>query len=409
MSLRRVLRVARIALRNAWRFRLQSTLMVFAACFGVAGMLVSASYADSGRQKILDRFTRLGTNVVTITPRQSRAVGGRARTGSIVQTLTEADYKAVAAALDDATASSATISGTFRIRAGDLTKTTAIVGVAPDYFRIKHWNATAGALFDETDMRRQARVALLGYTAARDLFGTRDPTGQRVTINRVPFVVAGVLAERGQGLDAVNEDEQVYVPLPAAMHRLMNVGYYDSILFELADGSRMDSSVAAITSLLHRRHERFSRTAEDFQVQNQKSLIDAQLVTFGRLAFLIGWIAFSTLTVAALGIWGITWIGVRNRTREIGARRAVGATRADVLVQFLSEALAASLLGCFVGVFVAYVAVLALDAAVDQPFLFDWAAAGLNMAFAGFLFAAFVAITGGRAAILDPIAALRSE
>jgi putative ABC transport system permease protein len=409
MTARRVLRVARIALRNAWRFRLQSTLMIFAACFGVAGMLVSAGYADSGRQKILDRFTRLGTNVVTITPRQSRAVGGRARTGSIVQTLTEADYKAVAAVLDDAKASSATISGTFRIRAGDLTKTTAIVGVAPDYFRIKHWSVIAGAMFDETDMRRQARIALLGYTAAKDLFGTVDPTGQRITINRVPFVVDGVLAERGQGLDAVNEDEQVYVPLPAAMHRLMNVGYYDSMLFELADGSRMDSAVAAITTLLHHRHQRFSPAAEDFQVQNQKSLIDAQLATFGRLAFLIGWIALSTLVVAALGIWGITWIGVRNRTREIGARRAIGAKRTDVLVQFLSEALAASLFGCFVGAFVAYLAVRALDAAVDQPFLFDWATAVSNMASAGFLFAAFVAIAAGRAAMLDPISALRTE
>jgi putative ABC transport system permease protein len=171
----------------------------------------------------------------------------------------------------------------------------------------------------------------------------------------------------------------------------------------------MDSSVAAITALLHRRHQRFSPAAEDFQVQNQKSLIDAQLATFGRLAFLIGWIALSTLVVAALGIWGITWIGVRNRTREIGARRAIGATRADVLVQFLSEALAASLFGCFIGALAAYGAVRALDAAVDQPILFDWGAAVSNVGAAGCLFAVFVAIAAGRAALLDPITALRTE
>src|SRR5271167_2610012 len=201
MRSRRFLQVARIAVRNFSRFRLQSTLIIFAACLGVAGVLVSAGYADSGRQKILDSFVQLGTNVITVSPRQSRAVGGRARTGANVQTLTDADYRAIRADTDGIDASSATVTGAFRVRAGDLTKTAAILGCEPGYFRIKHWNMIEGAPFDHGDVRRQARVALLGYTAAKDLFGANDPTGQHITINRVPFVVVGVLAERGQGLD----------------------------------------------------------------------------------------------------------------------------------------------------------------------------------------------------------------
>jgi len=409
MSPGRFLQVARVAFRNFTRFRLQSTLILFAACLGVAGILVSAGYANGGRQKILDRFTRLGTNVITVSPLQSRAVGGRARTGVVVQTLSDADYKAILANIDGIDASSATVAGAFRIRAGDLTKTTAILGCAPDYFHIKHWDTIKGALFDTTDMRRQTRVALLGFTAAKDLFGASDPTGARVTINRVPFVVAGVLAERGQGLDAANEDDQIYVPLPAAMHRLMNVDFFGSLLFELNDGARMDAAVARITAMLHRRHERFSPAVDDFQVQNQKSLIDAQLATFSRLSFLIGWIAVSTLCVSGLGIWGISWIGVRNRTREIGARRAIGATRTDVLVQFLLEAMSASVLGCVVGVIAAYGSVRWLDAAVDQPFIFEWSAALWNGVGAAALFAVFVAIASGKAAMLDPITALRTE
>jgi putative ABC transport system permease protein len=409
MSLLRFSRIAKIAVRNSVRFRLQSGLVVFAACLGVAGVLVSTGYADGGRQKILDRFAGLGTDVVTITPQQSRAVGGRARTGAIVETLTSADDKAIKADVDGIAASSAIVTAVFRVRAGDFTKTSSIVGCETDYFHIKHWSTILGAPFDDGDMRRQARVALLGYTTARDLFGANDATGARITINAVPFVVAGVLAERGQGLDAANEDDQIYVPLPVAMHRLMNVDFYGSLMFELRASAGMDAAVESITALLHRRHARFSPTQDDFQVQNQKSLIDAQLAAFSRLSFFIGWIAFSTLAVSAFGIWGVIWMAVRNRSREVGARRAIGATRLDLLQQFLCEAMGGSCLGCAAGVIAAYCAVRRLDAVVGQPFIFGWPAALWTFAASVLLFAIFVAIASGRAAMLDPIAALRAE
>lgn len=178
---------------------------------------------------------------------------------------------------------------------------------------------------------------------------------------------------------------------------------------ELRGGGGMDEAVDEITALLHRRHASFSPSGDDFQVQNRKSLIDAQLAAFSRLSFLVSWIAVSTLAVSAFGIWGICWIGVRNRTREIGARRAIGATRADLLVQFLCETMIAALLGCALGIVAAFGGVRMLDAAVSQPFMFSWTAALLNVSGAATLFAAFVAFASGRAASLDPIAALRSE
>jgi putative ABC transport system permease protein len=396
-------------MRNSRRFRLQATLVLLAAGLGVAGVLVSTGYADGGREKILDRFVGLGTNVITVAPQQSRAVGGRARTGAIVQTLTVADVRAINGEIEGIDASSATATGSFRLRVGDLTKTTAVIGCEPDYFRIRRWQTVLGAPFDDDDLRRQSRVALLGHNVARDLFGANDPTGLRMTINKVPFTIVGVLAERGQGLDAANEDDQVYLPLPVAMHRLMNVDYLTTATFELRGGGGMDEAVDEITALLHRRHARFSPSGDDFQVQNRKSLIDAQLAAFSRLSFLVGWIAVSTLVVSAFGIWGICWMGVRNRTREIGARRAIGATRADLLVQFLCETMIAALLGCALGIVAAFGGVRMLDAAVSQPFMFSWTAALLNVSGAATLFAAFVAFASGRAASLDPIAALRSE
>lgn len=406
---RRFRYLLRISVRNVTRFRLQSILVLFAACIGVAGVLVSRGYAEGGRQKILDRFVDLGTNVISITPVQSRAVGGRARTGTIVQTLTDADYRAIKEKIDGISSSSAIVTGSFRIRAGDLTKATAVIGSEPGYFRIKHWSAIEGALFNDDDTRQKARVALLGFTAARDLFGANDPTGARIIIDRVPFTVAGVLSERGQSLDAANEDEQVYVPLPTAMRRLADVNYFGAILFAVRDGASMNRTAEQVRELLHRRHRRFTPTADDFQIQNQSALLDAQLSTFGRLTFLIDWVAVSTLSVAGVGIWGIVWIGLRSRRGEIGARRAIGASRIDILFQFLSEALAGSILGCAAGVATGYTAVRWLDAAVHQPFVFAWRAALWNVAGAGLLFVLSVTFASGRAAQLDPIACLRTE
>ena len=146
--------------------------------------------------------------------------------------------------------SSPVVSSTLRVRAGDLTKNTTIVGCNPDYFSIKHWTATLGAPFDESALQQQPRIGLLGATAARDLFADTDPTGKRITINRVPFTVEGVLAERGQGLDSSNQDDQVYVPLDTAMHRLMNVDYLNSMVFNIENWSSMDSTADQIHQIL---------------------------------------------------------------------------------------------------------------------------------------------------------------
>jgi putative ABC transport system permease protein len=270
----------RIAARNFRRFRLQSVLIVAASVTGTAGVIVSTGFAAGGRQKILDQFAQLGTNVIIVTPQQSRAVGGRARTGSVVTTLNESDYKAIAQSVDGISSSSPTVSSTLRIRAGDLTKNITVVGCDPDYFAIEHWALTFGSSFDENALRQQSRIALLGATAARDLFGEADPTGSHITINRVPFIVQGVLAERGQGLDSSNEDDQVYVPLDTAMHRLMNVDYFSSILFNIKSWSSMDDDADQIYQLVARRHRHGAKSVDDFLVQNRKSLIDTQLSAF---------------------------------------------------------------------------------------------------------------------------------
>jgi putative ABC transport system permease protein len=404
----RVQQILRISARNFWRFRLQAVLIIIASTTGTAGVLVSTGYAAGGRQRILDQFARLGTNVIIVTPKQSRAVGGRARTGSVVTTLSPSDYKAIEQSVAGISSASPTVASVLRIRAGDLTRNTTIVGCTPEYFAIKHWLAVLGEGFDARASHQQARVALLGATAARDLFGERDPTGGLITINRIPFTVAGVMSERGQGLDASNEDDQVYIPLDTAMHRLLNVDYFNAILLDI-DSRSMDVATEKIRRLLEERHRHLAPAGDDFVLQNRKSLLDTQLSAFARLAFLVRWIAGSALGVSSLGVFAVTWIGIRNRTREIGTRRALGARRVDILLQFLSEGTMGALIGCGTGMGTGYLSLRILGARLFQPLIVStWLAIGEFFVSVA-LYSTFTLISSLRAIGIKPLVALRAE
>jgi putative ABC transport system permease protein len=397
------------AFRQMCRYRLRSGLVMFCAALGVAGIITSVNYASSGRRQILDQIRRMGTNTVMISAQQSRATAGRARTGSIVTTLREADYSALRRDLTGEVRSSAVVTQSFRLKAGDFSKVAPVVGCEPSFFTIKSWPVETGEIFDAADLRRSARVALVGHTVAADLYGSDTAIGQRLFINRVPFEVVGVLSERGQGLDIANEDEQVYVPLTTAMRRLLNLDYFNSLIFEIGDWNDMDASARMIGGILRARHRTMAGQRDDFQVQNQKELVDTQLASSARLGFFVRWIGVSGLMVSGLGILAIAWITVRDRTTEIGTRRALGATASDVFFQFVFEASVLAAIGAVSGLWIGRVASAVIAARANLPFVFERTPAMMALATALFLNLLFSAWPAFRAARLDPIKALNYE
>ncbi len=397
------------ALRLMWRYRLRSSLLMLSAALGVSGVVCSVNYGASGTRQILDQIRRMGTNVLMIAPAQSRAIAGRARTGAPVTSLVERDYRAIKSEVLSRTRSSALVTQSFWNKAGDLSKNAAVMGCEPDYFAIKDWSTAEGELFDSTQERTAARVALLGHTVANDLFGTSSPLGQRMMINRVPFTVIGVLTERGQGLDVSNEDNQIYVPLSTAMRRLMNLDHYGGIVLEIDSLTGMDAAAEQSRSVLHQLHHIQRNQPDDFQIQNQKSLLDTQMAAAKRLDFFLQWIAASALAVSGLGIVAITWIAVKERTHEIGTRRALGATATDIFFQVTCETAALALGGGLLGVAVSWPASRLISNSVGLPFVFDRNSAALAFAAAAALNLAFSILPSRKAAALSPIEALRYE
>lgn len=397
------------ALRLMLRYRLRSALLMLSAALGVSGVVCSVNYGASGTKQILDQIRRLGTNVLIITPVQSRAIAGRARTGDLVTTLVERDYRSIKNEVLSRTRSSALVAQSFWNKAGDLSKNSVVVGCEPDYFAIKDWPTVAGAVFDSTQERTAARIAVLGHSVAVDLFGSSSPIEQHMMINRVPFTVVGVLSERGQGLDVSNEDSQIYVPLTTAMHRLMNVEHYAGIVLETDSIDSMNAAAEQSRSLLHQLHHIQPNQADDFQIQNQKSLLDTQMAAANRLNFFLRWIAASTLIVSGLGIVAITWIAVKERTHEIGTRRALGASAADIFFQVTCEAVVLALGGSLLGLAVSWPASRLISNVAGLPFVFDKESAVLALVAAATLNLGFSMLPSRKAASISPIEALRYE
>jgi putative ABC transport system permease protein len=404
------------ALRRLWRFRLRSSLVVAAAALGVAGFIGSVDYAAAGRRRALEQIRRLGTDTLTVSAQQSRAVAGRARTGAQVTTLVEQDFRSIRREVDGIVRASRRVNRGFRIKGAGFSKVVRVVGCEPELFVIRAWDTAAGALFDGDDLRRSRRVAVLGHTVARDLFG--DPpeaaaVGQRLSINRIPFEVVGVLAERGPGLDLEDEDGQVYVPLSTAMRRLLNADFYDAILLEVRGGQSLERTGAAVAAVMRRRHRPLAKLPEDFQVQSPTALAAAQLAAASRLAFLVRWIGASALLVSGLGILAIAWIGVKARTAEIGTVRALGATAGQVFAQLLAEAALLAGGGCLLGLGAGWgtdaMLLVRFAASAQPPAAFAWREAAIALASAMALNLLFALLPSWRAARLDPIRALRCE
>jgi putative ABC transport system permease protein len=401
-----VVELLRLAFARLGSSRLRSALTMLGVIIGVASVVALVGIAQGSTSTITARLNGLGTNLLTITPGASQTGNTRGAQGSATS-LTLDDATAVRA-LDTVAAVAPELSGQALILYGTTNTTTSVIGTTPDYPTVRAYDIAAGSFLSDVDVDNELRVAVLGATTASDLGLTNDSIGSVVKIGGLPFTVKGILAAKGSGT-FTSQDDQVVVPLSVVQKYFVGTKNVRTIGVSVASQDQMDLATAEITSLLRQRHELDASASSDFSIANQAQLLQTVSSISATLTLLLGGIASISLIVGGIGIMNIMLVSVRERTREIGIRKAVGARRRDILSQFLVEALTLSVIGGIAGVIVGILTSVALAGVGGLPVAISPLTVSVAVGFSALVGVVFGVWPARQAAVLDPIAALRYE
>jgi len=388
--------------------KLRTLLSVTGIVVGIATVVLMVAAGRGAERQILDRIRDMGTNLIVVNAGQTRIVACRQRLTWVGTTLEFDDAAAVAGQCPAVGLASPAISKKLSVRWESENAVTTVIGIAPQGLAVRNIAVRSGRPFDAEEDRVRRRGAVLGPTAAQNLFGPQDPIGLQGRVGRVPFEVIGVTDAKGMDANGLDQDDLILVPLGTAMRRLFNVDYIDTIYAQARSAEALDTAEREIRELLRQRH-RLRDKPDDFTIQNQATLLAAERETAQSMTLLIGSVAGISLLVGGIGILAVMLIAVRERTPEIGLRRALGATRGDVRLQFLFESGLLAGAGGILGVAAGVTAAALVSRLGYWETVISWPTAAVGFVFSvavGVIFGIYPAV---RAAALEPIEALRSE
>lgn len=388
--------------------KLRTLLSVTGIVVGIAAVIVMVSVGQSAEKRILDRIRAMGTNLIVVNAGQTRLIAGRQRQQTIVKTLTPRDAEACARECPSVTLAAPAIAKKMVIRWQAENAGTNVLGMTPEGFAIRNMELAAGQFFDAEENRARRRVAVVGPTVLTNLFGGADPLNLQIRIGRVPFTVIGVLAPRATDAYGADQDDVIVVPLQTAMRRIMNVVHVRRIFAQARTGDDLDAAEQEIRALLRHRH-RLRNKPDDFTIHNQARLLETERETSRSLTLLIGSVAAISLLVGGFGILAVMQIAVRERTEEIGLRRALGALRRDIRNQFLLESTLVAGTGGSLGVLLGTAGVWLVSTLSSWDTSLSYPALAAGFLFSVTLGSIFGIYPAMRAARLEPIKALRAE
>ncbi|OGR76991.1 MAG: MacB family efflux pump subunit [Elusimicrobia bacterium GWC2_64_44] len=384
----------------------RSLLTMLGIIIGVGALIAMLAVGTGAQRAIQKQMSSLGTNLLAVMPGMFRQ-GGTGMGAGAVSRLTAEDAKAIAE-IDNITRTDSNVSGNAQVVYGAKNQRTSIVGAGAVYASMRNSQPYYGRFFSDAEGQRLAKVALLGNSVVKELFGTENPVGRTIKINRKNFTVIGVLPLKGaQG--PRDQDDVVIVPLQTAMKIVLGKTFIDSVWLEVSDFSKMDQVQTEVKALMRKRHNVPAHKDDDVMLMNMAELQTMLTGTIKTFSTLLGMIAGISLIVGGIGIMNIMLVSVSERTKEIGLRKAIGATSRAVLLQFLIEAVIVSVVGGILGI------LSGAAASVILSKLSGWAVyiSPLSVALA-FGFSAGVGIVFGfwpakKASLLSPIEALRYE
>ncbi|PYP21934.1 MAG: multidrug ABC transporter substrate-binding protein [Gemmatimonadetes bacterium] len=404
MLLGEIIRVALEALRAN---KLRSLLTMLGIIIGVGAVITMVALGSGAQKSVQDRIQALGPTLLSLYPGQSfmRGVASDVRVS-----LTMDDDTALANNARYVTDVVPELSRNLQVQKGTQNINVNIVGTTPNYVPVKNYTITAGRMFTAGDDAARRRFAVLGSAVPTMLNANAAAMiGQELLIRGIPFEIIGILSEKGSQGSFFNPDEQILIPLQTARYRILGTDRLRSITVKVQDMSVMNLAMIDLERVLRRQHKIRPGQDNDFQIRNQTDILATLQQTTETFKYLLAGIAAVSLLVGGIGIMNIMLVSVTERTREIGVRKALGATRFNVMFQFLVEALVLCLVGGMIGVVFGTIGAVVLSKLAHWNTLISPFAILLAFVFSAAVGLFFGIWPAKRAASLDPIVALRYE
>jgi putative ABC transport system permease protein len=396
-----------VAFQSIRANKLRAVLTMLGIIIGVGAVITMVALGSGAQRAVEERIAALGANVLTVFAGQGRFGGIRITDQTILSTD---DYEAL---LRDATLLSAVVpemQQSFQVKYGNQNSNVNVVGTTPNYIEVRNYSVPQGRMFTSGDDEARQRYAVLGAAVPRMLGA--NPAGminQTIQIRGINFEIIGVLSEKGAAGGWGNPDEQILIPLQTAKYRVFGSDRLRSMSVQVADGVPIEQGMVDLERVLRREHKIRPGQENDFTIRNQQDLLATQQQTTQVFTTLLASIAAVSLLVGGIGIMNIMLVSVTERTREIGVRKALGATRGNIMLQFLVEALALCLVGGALGVLLGVGAAITLSRVMQWNTLISPAAVTIAFGFSAIVGLFFGLWPARRAARLDPIVALRYE
>ena len=397
-----------MALTSLYANKMRSLLTMLGIIIGVSAVIALVSVGMGVRSNVTSSIASLGSNMLIVSPGASDRGGVRGAAGS-KKTLKYDDAVAIREKIKNIDYVSPTVSSSYQVVYGNNNWNTSVQGVTPEFMSIRSLSISNGAFIAANDMNKRSRVAVIGTTVAENLFDKENPVGKNIRINNQPYKIIGLLESKGQSSMGQDQDDMVYVPITTAQERMLGITYVQSINIQVSDQSKMDQVQAEVETLLRTRHHLVGTKENDFRIRNLTSLMETVNQSTSMLTLLLGAIAGISLIVGGIGIMNIMMVSVTERTREIGIRKALGATFMNIMTQFLIESMVIGVIGGLIGIVIGCGLSKLIAVAGDFQTVITLTPIVISFVFSVGIGLFFGIYPARKAAKLDPIEALRYE
>ena len=397
----------KVSLKAVANNKMRSFLSMLGIIIGVAAVIIMMSIGQGSKESIRQELSTMGTNLLTIRPGADMR-GGVRQDPSAMQTLKMADYERIMREKKFVTKVSPEVTASGQAIYGNNNTNASMYGESIDYLDIKQWPVEEGDCFTEEDIRKAAKVCVVGATIVKELFNGHDPIGKTIRFKSIPMRIIGVLKSKGYNSWGMDQDNVIIAPYTTVMKRIVAQTYFSSIVCSALTEELSDAAIEELTQMLRDNHKLKGEAADDFTIRSQAEMMETMSSTMDTVTLILVVAAAFSLLVAGIGIMNIMLVSVTERTKEIGLRMAVGATGPVISLQFLIESVLISVTGGLIGILVGCSASAGL-AIVGMP-----SSVPAWSIYVSFLVCVFIGVLFGyipaqKAANMDPIEAIRHE